>query len=86
MAQGRAKLAGVPDAELPEELLKVAPGERAGVIAALDEKRRGLSGKMNGLVKQREAFIAQKKREEVKGKGDAFDVAVERALKVQVKR
>ena len=87
VVQGRKEVAAVPEAELPAELRAVPAPERQAKVAALGGQRRVLADRMGALVKQREAFIAQKQREAPKsGAVDSFDAAVATALRAQIRK
>ncbi len=86
LAEAPGRLATLKEEELPDQLRKVAPAERAAVVEKAAAQKKELTGKLNALAKQRDEYIAQKAEA---GK-DAFDERVfgsvkEKAAKVGVK-
>jgi Mg-chelatase subunit ChlD len=85
---GTLKLDSVADPELPAELRKLSINERKTEIAKRLAERARLRAEIMSLSKQRDEFISgERKKQVAAGSKDAgFDVAVSRALKVQVEK
>lgn len=66
----------VADDELPENMRKMSPYERADYLKKQGEERDKLNAKVAELSKQREAYIAEQNKKLAGGKGDAFDAKV----------
>ena len=66
----------VADAELPDNMRKMPPEERADYLRKQGEERDKLNAKVAELSKQREAYIAEQNKKLAGGKGDAFDAKV----------
>lgn len=74
-------LAKAKDSELPEELRKVAPGQRAAFVAEKQKERDELQGQLRQLSEEREKFVATKQKEA--GKEQRLDQAVSGAVREQ---
>lgn len=85
-ASGRVKLESVPEAELPENLQKLAPAARKAELDKQSAERKTLDDKLSSLVKQRDAFVAaERQKRPANTKKDSFDQAVEDTLRMQIK-
>ncbi len=74
-------LAKAKDAELPEELRKLAPGQRADFVVEKQKERDELQGQLRKLTGERERFVAAKQKEQ--GKDQRLDQAVTGAVREQ---
>lgn len=74
-------LAKAKESELPEELRKVAPGQRAAFVAEKQKERDELQGQLRELSEEREKFVATKQKEA--GKDQRLDQAVAGAVREQ---
>jgi von Willebrand factor type A domain len=75
---GRVPAAKVPAADLPPDIAALPPAELQLKLQGLADKRRSLASEMAGLVKQRDAFIAQQQSTTLAAGAptDSFDRAV----------
>jgi hypothetical protein len=84
---GRVKLESIPDAELPDQLQKLAPAQRKAELEKNTAERKALDQKLVELVKQRDAFAAtERKNRPANARKDSFDQVIEETLRAQVKR
>jgi hypothetical protein len=67
-------VAKAKDSELPEELRKIAPGQRAQYVVMKQKERDELHGQLRKLTEEREKFVAAKQKEQ--GKDQRLDQAV----------
>jgi Mg-chelatase subunit ChlD len=82
---GRVRIDAVPETELPDTLKTLKPAERKAYVEKQSDARRALDGRMAGLVKQRDAYIAAVRAKEPNAK-DSFDRVVEETLRKQMRR
>jgi hypothetical protein len=85
VAAGRQKLDGVKEDELPDNLRKLAPEQRAAELETQMAARKALNVKLAALVQKRDGFVAAQ-RDKAPPKASSFDRVVEETLKVQLKR
>jgi hypothetical protein len=85
VAAGKQKLDGVKEEELPENLRKLAPKQRADELDKQMTERKALNQKLAALVTKRDAFVAAQ-RDKAPPKASSFDREVEATLKAQLKR
>ncbi len=81
---GKTKLDELKAENLPEDLQKLAPAERKAEIGRRIDERKKIREQILQISKQREAFIAQKRK--AGGKKAGFDSAVAAALAEQLKK
>jgi hypothetical protein len=86
IASGRKQLGDVKDEDLPDSLKNVPTSERKAVLDKQLAARKALNDKLAELVKKRDAYIAEQRAKQPKKATDSFDLAVEAALKTQIKR
>jgi len=85
-ASGRVKLESVPEAELPENLQKLAPAARKAELEKQSAERKALDEKLTELVRKRDIYAeAERKKRPVDAKKDSFDQVVEDTLRMQIK-
>ncbi len=82
---GSVKLDSINPADLPEELQKLDPGQRAEEIARRLAERREIRARILELSKQREAFV-DAERKKLNSKEESFDVVVAKTVKAQMAR
>ena len=83
-----AKLAGIPDSELPKAMQKMSLREKEHYIAARTRDRDVLAQQQAEKIRQRDAYLREaQSRLSAGGAGgsDSFDAAVSRTLKKQIK-
>jgi hypothetical protein len=83
--QGRIRLDGVAEAELPDDLRKLDAKERSAIIKDRAERRSRLSASMATLIGKRDAYIASETAKAPR-EADSFDRRVEETLKAQIQR
>lgn len=69
------------DADLPEELRKLAPGKREEFVAQKQKEREELQGQLGQLTAERDRFVAAKQKEQ--GRDQRLDQAVSGAVREQ---
>lgn len=74
----------VNDADLPEEMKKMSVEERKDYVARKAAERGELQKKVMALNKEREAFVAAKRKESAKT--DTLDTAMVKALRTQAEK
>lgn len=79
-------LSKIDAAELPEEMKKMTPEERAAHIRKKSEERAGLQAKILEMNKQRDAFVARKRAELAAAGKDTLDAAVVKAVREQASK
>lgn len=79
-------LAKVPVEDLPEEMKKMTPEERANHIKAKTEERAKLQTRILELNKERDAFVAEKRKELAKSGEDTLDTAVVKVVREQASK
>lgn len=75
-------LAAVPAAALPEELRKLAPAQRTEHVEKVAARRKAIQKEILELNHEREAFVAEKLKEE--GKDETVGAAMVKAIRSQV--
>lgn len=83
-AAGKVALPQIAEAELPDSLRRLEPGQRQAALDSAVAERRALQGKIVALSKQREQYLAEQRSKSSGGKA-GFDAAVSTALKRQIK-
>lgn len=84
VAEGKVDLKTVKNDELPPELKKLSEAERMTYIENRKNKRDELNQQITELVRKRGDYIEQERARLAKeGKGDAFDLKVEQAIREQ---
>lgn len=79
------KLEEIDAKELPENMRKMTPNERASYVADQTKKREDLQAQINDLGAQREKYIAEKRRDEIAAGGaDTLDAAMLKAVREQL--
>jgi hypothetical protein len=74
----------VKEADLPEEMRKMNAEERKAHVAKMSGERDGLQKQILELSKQRDAFVAEKRKEMAKaGEADTLDSAMIKAVRDQ---
>src|SRR5262245_57998926 len=81
---GRKKLSEVPDDDLPENMRRMAPAERGAYVDHQSAQRSALNGRMDELVKKRDAYVAEQRKKAPARTADSFDRAVEKTLRTQM--
>ncbi len=81
---GKVALPQIAEAELPDALRRLAPGQRQAALDKAVAQRKELRGQIVALSEQRAQYLADQRR---KGSGAkaGFDAAVSTALKRQIK-
>lgn len=74
----------VSEAELPEEMKKMTPEERKAHITKMAQEREEIQKKVLTLNKDREAFVAAKRKESAQA--DTLDTAMTKALRSQAEK
>jgi hypothetical protein len=83
---GRQRLDGVKDEDLPDTLLAMKPQERRAAIDKSMAERKGLNARMAELVKKRDRYVIEQRKNPPTKPADSFDRAVAETLKAQIKR
>jgi Mg-chelatase subunit ChlD len=86
VTSGRQKLDGVKDEDLPDNLRALKPVQRQAEIDKNAAERKTLNARMADLVKKRDAYVEQQRKNAPARPADSFDRAVAKTLKVQIKR
>jgi Mg-chelatase subunit ChlD len=86
VTSGRQKLDGVKDEDLPDNLRALKPVQRQAEIDKNAAERKTLNARMADLVKKRDAYVEQQRKNAPARPADSFDRAVAETLKVQIKR
>ena len=86
VAAGRQKLSSVKDDELPDSLRKLEPAQRQAAIDKSMSERKVLNERMAELVKKRDQYVLEQRKNAPQKTADSFDRAVEETLRAQVKR
>jgi hypothetical protein len=79
--KGTMKLESVKDAELPEEVRKLAPAERQGFIDKKLEERTRLQARIQELNKERQQFVVEKAK--ASGETQTLDIAISKTIREQ---
>ena len=83
---GRQKLDSVKDEDLPDTLRAMKPAERQAAIDKNMTERKGLNERMAELVKKRDQYVLEQRKNAPGKPADSFDRAVADTLKAQIKR
>jgi hypothetical protein len=83
---GRRELSAVKDDELPDRLRAMNQTERKVLVDKQMAERKDISARMSELVKQRDAYMREKRKTAPTPPADSFDRVVEETLKAQIKR
>src|SRR5581483_11261449 len=83
---GRQKLAAVKDEDLPDAVRALNPLQRQALIDRQLAERKQLNGRLGELLKKRDAYLADARKNAPRPKADSFDRVVEETLRVQIKR
>ncbi len=86
VTSGRQKLDSVKDDDLPDNLRTLKPEQRQAAIDKNAAERKTLNDRMAELVKKRDAYVADQRKNAPAKPADSFDRAVAETLKVQIKR
>jgi hypothetical protein len=86
VASGRQKLDGVKDDDLPDNLRALKPAQRQAEIDKSMATRKALTDRMTELVKKRDAYVLEQRKNAPAKPADSFDRAVAETLKAQIKR
>jgi len=85
-ASGRVKLESIPEAELPDDLRKLAPPARTTALEKQATERKALDDQLTTLVRKRDEYAtAERKKQPQNAKKDSFDQVVEDTLRMQIK-
>lgn len=79
-------LSKVDVADLPEEMKKMTPEERAAHVRKKSGERADLQAKILELNKERDAFVARKRQEMAAAGDDTLDAAVVKAVREQASK
>lgn len=85
VVSGSVEFGDVKETELPDELRGLDRAEQKKMIEAHAQKRTELSSRMDGLVKQRDAYMAEAQAKAGPA-ADSFDGVVKDTLRSQIKR
>ena len=83
---GVAEVESMPSDELPSELRSLSKKERKRFVEKKAQERKKLKVQIKKLSKEREAFIAQKRKESTSNGKDTFEDAVIEALQAQARK
>jgi Mg-chelatase subunit ChlD len=83
---GQQKLDGVKDEDLPDTLRAMKPDQRQATIDKNMAERKALNDRMAKLVKKRDAYMLEQRKNSPAKPADSFDRAVADTLKAQIKR
>ena len=87
IARDEVRLEDVRQEDLPEDLRGMTREQLAAHVAAKQEERAALQGKLKTLLAEREAHVeAERRRLVAEGRGDAFDAEVAAAVREQATR
>jgi Mg-chelatase subunit ChlD len=86
VASGRQKLDSVKDDDLPDNLRTLKPEQRQAAIDKNVAERKTLNDRLAGLVKKRDVYVAEQRKNGPAKVADSFDRAVADTLKAQIKR
>ena len=75
----------IPDAELPEDLKKLKPGERVEYVQKKLQERLEIQKQVNELNTKRDAYIREETRKQVNDPTRGFDRALRETLRDQAK-
>jgi Mg-chelatase subunit ChlD len=83
---GRQRLDAVKDDELPDDIRAMKPAQRQAAIDKNTQARKALSDRMTELVKRRDLYVAEQRKNAPGKPADSFDRVVADTLKAQIKR
>jgi hypothetical protein len=83
---GRQKLDSVKDEDLPDTLRAMKPAERQAAVDKNMSERKGLNERMAALVKKRDQYVLEQRKNAPGKPADSFDRAVAETLKAQIRR
>jgi hypothetical protein len=83
---GRQKLSAVKDDDLPDDMRALKPSERQAQVDKQIAARSSLNVSMIELVKKRDRYVEEQRRNAPTKTADSFDRAVAETLRAQVKR
>jgi hypothetical protein len=86
VVSGQQKLGSVKDEDLPDNLRAMKPAERQAVIDKTLAERQALNARMAELVKKRDQYAAEQRKNTPAKVADSFDRAVADTLKAQIKQ
>ena len=86
VSAGRQKLDAVKDEDLPDTLRAMKPAERQAAIDKNLAERKDLNARLSALVKKRDAYALEQRKNAPAKPADSFDRAVAETLKAQIKR
>jgi hypothetical protein len=86
VSAGRPKLDAVKDEDLPDTLRAMKPAERQAAIDKNLAERKDLNARLSALVKKRDAYALEQRKNAPAKTADSFDRAVAETLKAQIKR
>ncbi len=83
IASGKVDWKDIEKEALPEEMKPMSPVERKNHVAAMTKKRADLQARIDKLGKQRQAFIAEKVKEEQGRGADSLDARIFKCIQTQ---
>jgi hypothetical protein len=86
LEQKTVKLENVKDEDLPEALRTLAPAERASAIERKSKERKDLQAQIVALGAERDAYVAEQRREHPRDEAKSLDGALIEAVIAQGKR
>ena len=86
VTSGRQKLDSVKDEDLPDNLRALKPVQRQAEIDKSMATRKVMTDRMTELVKKRDAYVLEQRKNAPAKPADSFDRAVAETLKAQIKR
>jgi hypothetical protein len=81
--QGTVKLEDLKDDQLPEEVRKIKPEDRAAFLAEKAKERKQIQARIQQLSKARDAYVADKRKEMAAEAGPTLDSAIIEAIQPQ---
>ena len=86
VTSGQQKLDGVKDEDLPDTLRAMKPEQRHAAIDKNMSERKNLNLRMAALVKKRDQYVLEQRKNAPAKPPDSFDRAVAETLKAQIRR
>ncbi len=83
LANKKVKLKDIKEEALPQELKKLNKKEREVYVAKKQKERTAIQNKIQELSKKRNHYIAEQRKKEASKKGETFDTAVIKAIRIQ---
>lgn len=80
------RLEDVSEAELPEEMRSMTPGEREAHLEKMAERRQEIQKRIAELSTRRQAHVKEEMKKRSLSEEDSFDAAVRSAVREQAKR